>query len=105
MATDDSDIPLVFNSYEEFKNERSKLNYENTLKIWYSLPSGLPNMDNPRVTRHTSRQQRIRKGKAKLFIVYYILFKRTFLKKRIRSKGRQTGMIWMGQIHQGAEGR
>ncbi|CAF4004367.1 unnamed protein product [Rotaria sp. Silwood2] len=38
----DSDIPFEFKTYEEFKSERLKLNHENTLKLWYSLPSGLP---------------------------------------------------------------
>jgi len=89
-TNDDGDILFDFNTYEEFKNERLKLNYESTLKLWYSLPSGLPTIDNRRVRGYTRRQQRIRLGKVELFVVYYILLKRTFLKKKIRSKGRKT---------------
>lgn len=87
---DDGNILFDFDTYEEFRKERLKLNYESTLKIWYSLPSGLPNIDNERVKGYTHRQQRVRMGKAKLFVVYYMLFKRTFLKNRIRSKGKKT---------------
>ena len=32
MATDDGDILFDFDTYEEFKTERLKLNYENTLQ-------------------------------------------------------------------------
>lgn len=86
-TNDDGDILFDFNTYEEFKTERLKLNYESTLKLWYSLPSGLPSIDNQRVKGHTPRQQRVRMRKAKIFVVYYKLLKRTFLKKKIRSKG------------------
>ena len=88
-TNDGSDILFDFNTYAEFKNERLKLNYENTLKLWYSLPSVLPSIDNRFLRRHTSRQQRVQLRKMKLFAMYYILLKRTFLKKRIRSKGRK----------------
>ena len=93
MATDDGDILFDFDTYEEFKTERLKLNYENTLQLWYSLPSELRSIDNQRVRAYTSRQQRMQKGKAKLFVVYYVLFRQTFLKKRIHSKGRKTRMF------------
>ena len=86
---DDGNTLFDFDTYEEFRNERLKLNYENTLKIWYSLPSGLPGTDNERVREHTTRQQRIRKGKAKLFVLYYILFNRTFLRNRVHAKGKK----------------
>jgi hypothetical protein len=95
MAADNGsgDTLFDFNTYEEFKNERLKLNYESTLKLWYSLPSVLPSIDNRLLRQHTSRQQRVRMGKITLFPIYYILLKRTFLKKRLRSKGRKTRMF------------
>jgi hypothetical protein len=89
-TNNDGDILFDFSTYEDFKNERLKINYESSLKVWYSLPSGLPSIDNQRVRGYTSRQQRLRMGKVSLFVVYCILFKRTFLRKRIYSKGRQT---------------
>ncbi|UJR17091.1 hypothetical protein I4U23_003988 [Adineta vaga] len=84
---DDGDTLFAFNTYEEFKNERVKINYENTLQLWYSLPSGLPKIDNQRIKEYSSRQQRMRMGKVSAFAVYCALFKRTPLRKRISSKG------------------
>jgi hypothetical protein len=43
---DDNDILFEFQTYEEFQKERLKLNNENTLKLWYSLPSNLTSIDN-----------------------------------------------------------
>ena len=40
MAADngiDGNSLFDFDTYEEFRKERLKLNYENTLKLWYSL--------------------------------------------------------------------
>ncbi|CAF1140949.1 unnamed protein product [Adineta ricciae] len=91
MVTDDDDVLFVFNTYEEFQQEREKLNYENTLRIWYSLPSGLPNIDNERIKRYTSLQQRKRMGKVSAFAIYCILFKKTSLRKKISAKGAR---IW-----------
>ncbi|CAF3412441.1 unnamed protein product [Rotaria sp. Silwood1] len=49
----DSDKYFEFKTYEEFRKERLKLNYDNTLKLWYSLPDTLPINDNNRVRRQT----------------------------------------------------
>ncbi|CAF1064917.1 unnamed protein product [Rotaria sordida] len=54
----DTDKYFEFKTYEEFRKERLKLNYDNTLKLWYSLPDTLPLNDNNRVRRHTRKQQR-----------------------------------------------
>ena len=84
---EDKDILFEFKSYEEFTKERLKLNYENTLKLWYSLPAGLPNIDDGLVQRRTPRQQRKIFRKIKVLYLYSKLFKRTCLKKKIYSKG------------------
>ncbi|CAF1423246.1 unnamed protein product [Rotaria sp. Silwood1] len=83
----DSDIPFEFKTYEEFKSERLKLNHENTLKLWYSLPSGLPTTNNPLIKRYTLHQQQTRIKNIRSFISYANVFRRTFRKKKIRSKG------------------
>ena len=88
VTDDDDDVLFVYNTYEEFQQEREKLNYENTLRIWYSLPSGLPNIDNERIKRYTSLQQRKRVGKVSAFAIYCILFKKTSLRKKISAKGK-----------------
>src|SRR5690242_6592738 len=87
--TNDGDVLFDFNTYEEFKKERVKLNYESTLKLWYSLPSELPSVDNQRIRGYSTRQQRARIRKVKRFVVYCLLLKRTFLRRKIRSKGRK----------------
>lgn len=84
---DDDDALLVFDTYEEFTNERLKINYENTLKIWYSLPTVLPSDQDLRVKKHSSLQQRARIGKISLFGLYCTMFKRTSLRDNIRNKG------------------
>ncbi|CAF1019301.1 unnamed protein product [Rotaria sp. Silwood1] len=61
--------------------------YACTLKLWYSLPNGLPATDNNLVRRQTPKQQRARLRKMKFFAFYCTLFKKTFLKKKIHSKG------------------
>ena len=78
---EDGDILFAFKTYEEFKNERLKLNYESTLKLWYSLPSGLPRIENRRIREYTSRQQRVRMGKVSFFAVYCMLLKRNISPK------------------------
>jgi hypothetical protein len=93
MNTDGNDIMFAFNTYEKFRKERLQVNYENTLKLWDSLPSGLPNIDNRRVKGYTSRQQRMHMGKVSLYGVYCALFKRTFLKNKICSQGRKMSMV------------
>ncbi|CAF0822390.1 unnamed protein product [Rotaria sordida] len=82
-----NDIYFEFETYEEFRKERLKLNYDSTLKLWYSLPNGLPTLDNNLVRRQTIKQQRARLRKMKFFAFYCTLFKKTFLKKKIQSKG------------------
>ncbi|CAF2505309.1 unnamed protein product [Rotaria sp. Silwood2] len=83
----DTDTYFEFKTYEEFRKERLKLNYDSTLKLWYSLPTGLPTTDNNLVRRQTPKQQRARLRKMKFFAFYCALLKKTFLKKKIHSKG------------------
>jgi hypothetical protein len=87
LNANDKDILFEFNTYEEFTKERLKLSYENTLKLWYSLPAGLPNIDGGPAQRRTPRQQRKIFRKIKLFYFYSKLFKRSCLKKKMYSKG------------------
>ncbi|CAF1478785.1 unnamed protein product [Rotaria sp. Silwood1] len=54
----DTNTYFEFKTYEEFRKERLKLNYDNTLKLWYSLPDTLPISDNNRVRRQTRKEQR-----------------------------------------------
>lgn len=81
------DTYFEYKTYEEFRKERLKLNYDSTLKLWYSLPNGLPSVDNNLVRRQTTKQQRARIRKLKFFAFYCTLFRKTFLKKKIHSKG------------------
>ncbi|CAF4332261.1 unnamed protein product, partial [Rotaria sordida] len=81
----DTDTYFEFKTYEEFRKERLKLNYDCTLKLWYSLPDTLPTNDNNRVRRQTRKQQRARFRKIRNYLVYAILFKKTSLKKKIKS--------------------
>ncbi|CAF5197735.1 unnamed protein product, partial [Rotaria magnacalcarata] len=85
MVDLNADSYFEFTSYEEFRKERLALNYDSTLKLWYSLPSGLPSVENHLVRRQTSKQQRSRLRKLKFFAFYCTLFKKTFLKKKIQS--------------------
>jgi hypothetical protein len=87
LNDNDKDSLFEFQTYEEFTKERLKLNYENTLKLWYSLPAGLPNVDDGLVQRRTPRQQRKIFRKLKVLYVYSKLFKRTCLKNKIYAKG------------------
>ena len=83
----DKDILFEFNTYEEFTKERLKLNYENTLKLWYSLPTDLSNIDDRLIQRCTPRQQRKTFRKVKVLYLYSKLLKRTCFKKKIYSRG------------------
>ncbi|CAF1387097.1 unnamed protein product [Rotaria sordida] len=85
MDNFDIDTYFEFKTYEEFRKERLKLNYDCTLKLWYSLPDTLPTNDNNRVRRQTRKQQRARFRKIRHYLVYAILFKKTSLKKKIKS--------------------
>ncbi|CAF2616195.1 unnamed protein product [Rotaria sp. Silwood2] len=85
----DTETYFEFKTYEEFRKERMKLNYDSTLKLWYSLPNCLPTTDNNLVRRQTPKQQLARLRKMKFFAVYCTLFKKTFLKKKIHAKGFQ----------------
>ena len=87
MSVNDGDALFDFNTYEEFQKERIEINYENTLKLWYSLPTELPSVDNQRVKEYSRQQQRIRMTKVKIFVCKYLLLKKTFFKQKIRSKG------------------
>jgi hypothetical protein len=93
LNANDKDILFEFNTYEEFTKERLKLNYENTLKLWYSLPADLPNIDDGPVQRRTRRQQRAIFRKTKLLYIYSKLFKRTCLKKKIYSRGEKLQVL------------
>jgi len=88
MDNSAGDAYFDFKTYEEFRKERLKLNYDSTLKLWYSLPNGLPTIDNKLVRRQTPKQQRARVRNMKFFAFYYTLLKKTFLRKKIQSKGK-----------------
>ena len=88
----DNDVLFEFPSYEEFRRERLKLNYENTLKLWYSLPSNLTDVDSKLFRRQTLRQQKRRLRKFKFFAIYSALLKKTFLKNKIRAKGKEKSL-------------
>jgi len=88
MDNINTDTYFEFKTYEEFRIERLKLNYDSTLKLWYSLPNGLPTMDNKLVRRQTTKQQRARIRNMKFFALYCTLLKKTFLRKKIQSKGK-----------------
>ncbi|CAF1463241.1 unnamed protein product [Didymodactylos carnosus] len=45
-TNDDDDVLFQYKTYEEFRTARLKLNYESSLKLWYSLPSDLASIDN-----------------------------------------------------------
>ncbi|CAM4926071.1 unnamed protein product [Rotaria socialis] len=70
LNPNDNNIFFEFNTYEEFTKERLKLNYEQTLKLWYSRPADLSNIDNQFIRRRTPRQQRAVLRKMKLFYFY-----------------------------------
>ena len=89
QTINDNDVLFQFKTYEEFRTARLKLNYESSLKLWYSLPSDLASINNKQCRRQTLRQQRTRFRNLKLFAFYSALLRKTFLKKRIRSKGKQ----------------
>lgn len=88
MANTDDNVYFEYPDYEEFRRERLQLNHESTLKLWYSLPAGLPSLDNQLVRRQTPQQQRSRVRSMKFFAFYCTLFKNTFLKQKIHSKGK-----------------
>jgi hypothetical protein len=84
-----NDILFEFQTYEEFRRERLKLNNESTLKLWHSLPSNLTNIDNTLFRRQTIRQQRKRTRNFKCFAIYSLLLRKTCLKNKIHSKGKK----------------
>lgn len=86
LTEDDKHVFFEFSTYEEFTKERLKLNHENTLEHWYSLPTDLSNIDETFIQRHAPRQQRAIFRKLKVLYVYSKLLKRTCLKKKIYSK-------------------
>lgn len=92
-----NDVLFKFNTYEEFNKERLELNYENTLKIWYSLPTSLPDINDQRVKRHTLQEQQARERKIKFFTFYGRLLKRTCLKNYIHSRGENL-LRWKNMI-------
>lgn len=81
------DTYFEYSTYDEFRKERLLLNHDNTLKLWYSLPNGLPTSDANLVRRQTIKQQRARIRNMKFFAFYCTLLKRTFLRKKIQAKG------------------
>jgi len=85
--SNDNDIFFEFSNYEEFRSERLKLNNGNTLKLWYSLPSNLTNIDSKLFRQQTLRQQRKRIRNFKFFAIYSLILKKIFFKKKIQSKG------------------
>lgn len=87
LTDNDKHIFFEFNTYEEFTKERLKLNHENTLKLWYSLPTDLSNINDGLIKRRTPRQQRAMFRKLKVLYVYSKLLKRTCFKKKIYSRG------------------
>lgn len=87
MDRSDADNLFEYPTYEEFRHERLQLNHDSTLKLWYSLPPGLPALNNQLVRRQTPKQQRARVRSFKFFAFYCTLLKKTFLKKTIHSKG------------------
>ena len=89
LNNNDKNALFEFKNYEEFTKERLKLNYENTLKLWYSLPASLPNDNDGLVPRRTCRQQRKISRKMKLLNMYTRLLRRTCFKKRIYFRGKK----------------
>lgn len=84
----DADVLFDFPSYEDFQRERLTLNHENTLKLWYSLPTNLTNINNQLFRQQTLQQQKKRFRNFKLFALYSMILKKTFLKNKVRSKGK-----------------
>ena len=82
-----SDLYFEYPTFEEFRTARLKLNHENTLKLWYSLPNDLSSLDVELVQRHTRKQQRTRMLRMKFFAFYCSLFGKTRWKAKIHSKG------------------
>ena len=78
-----------FPTYEEFSKERQKLNFEHTLKLWYSLPAGLPDAVEGYLYRYTPQQQRTAFRKIKIYYLYTKVFKRTCIRKKVYSKGKK----------------
>ena len=87
-SPDAAEAFFQYDTYEEFRRERLALNHASTLKLWYALPAGLPNTTNELVRRQTHKQQRARLRRMKFFAFYCSLLKKTFLKKKIHSKGK-----------------
>lgn len=87
MNKDDDESLFQFDTYEEFQRERLKLNHDNTLKLWSLLPSTLDGIDSQLCQRRTLQQQKKQYRSFKFFAFYSLILKKTFLKKKIRSRG------------------
>ena len=87
LSENDKNIIFEFNTYEEFTKERLKLNHDNTLKLWYALPTDLSNIDDVILQRRTPREQQKIFRKIKLLYVYSKLLKKTCFKKKIYARG------------------
>ena len=87
VTVDDKDTFFEYDTYEEFTAERLKLNYEHTLKIWYALPAGLPNLNDGPLQRRTRSEQRAIFRKVKVYYVYSKIFKHSCLRKKIYVRG------------------
>lgn len=85
----DADAYFEYPTYDEFRKERLTLNHASTLQLWYSLPAGLPTLDNQLVRRQTIKQQRARVRNMRFFAFYCTLLKKTFLRKKIQAKGKR----------------
>ena len=95
MDNSNPDKYFEFKTYEQFRDERLKLNHESTLKLWYSLSTDLSSIDNKLAKRQTIQQQRARLRKMKFFAFYCTFLKKTCLKKKIYAKGKQNFTYFM----------
>lgn len=89
IVLDENDKKTLFKykTYDEFTAERLKLSHDHTLKLWYSLPDGLPDAKDEMMPKYTRREQRTALRKAKFLYLYSKVLKRTCLKKRVYEKG------------------
>lgn len=85
----DEDTVFEYKTYDEFRAERMKLNYENTLRLWYSLPTNLSSLDPKLAPRHTAKQQKAHLLRLKLFAFYCSLLSKSCVKGKIHAKGKQ----------------
>ena len=94
----EQDPYFQYPSYEEFRTARSKLNYESTLKLWYSLPTDLSGLDANVAQRHTSKEQRARMLRMKFFAFFCSLFGKTRWRAKIHAKGQRDRRIDVDEI-------